>query len=121
MIAVDRNFAKQGEERKADFISCMAWKQTAESISKFFKKGSLIAIEGSIQTRSWESGNGKLNYATDVVVNRMHFIEKKSKDSGSVQYEQEPITKLPSPVLGDDPLISDIGILSSIPEDDLPF
>ena len=119
-VAVNRPIA-QGTQPQTDFISCIAWKQTAETISKFLKKGSLIAIEGSIQTRSWESGDGKMNYATDIVVNRMHFVEKKSKDSGTVQYEQEPITKQPSPVLGDDPLMSDMGVLSSIPEEDLPF
>ncbi len=77
-IAVDRNFARQGEERKADFISCVAWRQTAELISRFFKKGNLIALEGSIQTRTWDDNEGKRHYVTEVVVDRVHFVESRS-------------------------------------------
>ena len=69
-IAVDRNFVRPGEERKADFINCVAWRQTAEFISKYFKKGSMVALEGSIQTRSWDDQDGKKRYATDVVVTK---------------------------------------------------
>ncbi len=76
-IAVDRNFARQGEERKADFIGCVAWRQTAELIAKFFKKGNLIALEGSIQTRTWDDNEGKRHYVTEVVVDRVHFVESK--------------------------------------------
>lgn len=77
-IAVDRNFVRQGEERKADFISCVAWRQTAELISRFFKKGNLIALEGSIQTRTWDDNEGKRHYVTEVVVDRVHFIESRA-------------------------------------------
>ena len=77
-IAVDRNFVRQGEERKADFITCVAWRQTAELISRFFKKGNLIALEGSIQTRNWDDNEGKRHYATEVVVDRVHFVESRS-------------------------------------------
>ena len=52
-IAVDRSFARQGEERKADFIDIVAWRQTAEFVCKYFQKGSVIAIEGSLQTTSY--------------------------------------------------------------------
>ncbi len=76
-LAIDRNFVKQGEERKADFINCVAWRQTAEFISKYFKKGSMVALEGSIQTRSWDDNEGKKRYATDVVVSQVYFAECK--------------------------------------------
>lgn len=76
-LAVDRNYVRQGEERKADFISCVAWRQTAEFITKYFRKGSLIAIEGSIQTRSWSDNEGKKHYVTEVIVERTHFAESK--------------------------------------------
>lgn len=75
-LAVDRNFVRQGEERKADFINCVAWRQTAEFISKYFTKGNLIAVEGSIQTRSWDD-DGKTRYSTEVVVNQIYFAESK--------------------------------------------
>ena len=52
-IACDRNFARQGEQRQADFIDVTAWRQTAEFVSKYFQKGSMIAIEGSLQTRQY--------------------------------------------------------------------
>lgn len=73
-LAVERNF-KNGEERKADFINCVAWRQTAEFISKYFSKGSLVAVEGSIQTRSWVDNEGKTRYATDVIVGQVYFAE----------------------------------------------
>ena len=96
-LAVDRNFVRDGEERKADFINCVAWRQTAEFISKYFKKGSMVALEGSIQTRSWDD-NGKTRYATDVVVSQVYFAESK-KDGTS------PMPEVPT--MGED--------------DDLPF
>lgn len=77
-IAVDRNFVRQGEERKADFINCVAWRQTAEFISRHFKKGNLIALEGSIQTRTWDDNEGKRHYVTEVVVDRTHFVESRA-------------------------------------------
>ena len=81
-LAVERNF-KNGEERKTDFINCVAWRQTAEFISKYFNKGSLIALEGSIQVRSWDDNEGKKRYATDVVVSQVYFAESK-KDAAVV-------------------------------------
>lgn len=87
-IAVDRNFVRQGEERKADFIGCVAWRQTAELISRYFKKGNLIALEGSIQTRTWDDNEGKRHYATDVVVDRIHFVESRSaRESRNADYD----------------------------------
>ena len=76
-IAVDRNFVRQGEERKADFINCVAWRQTAEFISKYFKKGNMVALEGSIQTRSWDDQDGKKHYVTEVIVSQVYFAEGK--------------------------------------------
>lgn len=76
-LAVDRDYVKQGEERKADFINCVAWRNTAEFISKYFRKGSMAALEGSIQTRSWDSTDGKKGYATEVIVNNIYFGESK--------------------------------------------
>ena len=76
-LAVDRNFVREGEERKADFINCVAWRQTAEFISKYFRKGSMVALEGSIQTRTWDDNDGKKRYATEVIVDRAYFAESK--------------------------------------------
>jgi single-strand DNA-binding protein len=58
-VAVDRGYAKQGEERKADFVNVVAWRQTAEFVCKYFKKGSMIAVQGSIETGSYEKDGVK--------------------------------------------------------------
>lgn len=90
-LAVDRDYVKQGEERKADFINCVAWRQTAEFISKYFRKGSMAALEGSIQTRSWDSTDGKKGYATEVIVNNIYFGESK-KDNAPAEDAPEEYT-----------------------------
>lgn len=77
-IAVDRRFQKQGEEKQADFIPNVAFGKTGEFISKYFQKGSRIAIVGSIQTRSWDDPEGKKHYATEVIVEEAHFADSKS-------------------------------------------
>ena len=94
-LAVDRNFVKEGEERKTDFINCVAWRQTAEFLSKYFRKGSLLALEGSIQTRSWEDDEKKMRYVTEVIVSQVYFAEsKKDVQSNSNDFDASP---LPSP------------------------
>ncbi len=77
-IAVNRRFAKEGQQN-ADFINFTAWRQTAEFICKFFKKGSMIAVVGSIQTRSWDGQDGKKQFATDVVVEEAYFTGSKAE------------------------------------------
>ena len=84
-LAVDRNY-RDGEERKADFINCVAWRNTAEFISKFFHKGSLVVIEGSIQTRSWDD-DGKKRYATEIVVSQVYFSDSKKDVSEDTTVE----------------------------------
>ena len=79
-IAVDRRFSKDGQ-RQADFINCTAWRQTAEFICKWFQKGSMIGVVGSIQTRSWDGQDGKKQYATDVVIDEAYFTGSKADSS----------------------------------------
>ena len=78
-VACDRRFVKQGEERQADFINCIAWRQTGEFVSKYFVKGNRIALDGSIQTRSWDDKNGNKRYATEVVVDHVEFAQSKGE------------------------------------------
>lgn len=78
-LAVDKNFVKQGEERKADFIDLVAWRQTAEFISRYFQKGSMLAVQGSIQTRTYEDKNGNKRYAVEVLVEQASFCGSKSE------------------------------------------
>lgn len=77
-IACDRNFARQGEQRQADFIDIVAWRQQGEFVSKYFQKGSLIAIEGALQTRQYEDRNGNKRTAVEVVANNINFAGPKN-------------------------------------------
>lgn len=79
-VAVDRNFTKQGEEKQSDFISCVAWKQTAEFISRYFGKGRMIAVEGQLRTRTYEDKNGSKHYVTEVFVDNASFTGESKKD-----------------------------------------
>ncbi len=81
-VAVDRRFKSEGQSQ-ADFIPVVAWRQTAEFVSKYFSKGSRIAVAGSIQTRSWDDQEGKKHYATEVIADEVEFCESKRNDSGS--------------------------------------
>ncbi|MBC7765785.1 MAG: single-stranded DNA-binding protein [Hyphomonadaceae bacterium] len=87
-IAVDRKFQKQGEQRQADFINCVAWRQQAEFLSKYFGKGRMIAVIGSIQTRTWEGTDGKKNYVTEVVVDEINFTGERSSDQNSGSFDK---------------------------------
>ena len=85
-LAVNRRFSKSNEqgEQQTDFITMVAWRQTAEFISKYFKKGSAICVTGSIQTRSWQDQQGQKRYGTDVVVDDAMFVDSRS-ESGNAQ------------------------------------
>lgn len=73
-IAVERSFARAGEERKADFIDIVTWRKTAEFVCKYFGKGSLIAVNGSLQTRNYEDKNGNKRTAYEVVADNVHKV-----------------------------------------------
>lgn len=88
-VACDRRYSQNGE-RQADFIHCVAWRQCAEFISKYFKKGNRIALDGSMQTRSWEDDSGVKHYATEVIVEHAEFCERKQ--------EQTPPNSIPATV-----------------------
>ena len=79
-IAVERRY-RSGEERQTDFINIVAWRQTAEFITKYFKKGSLIGIEGAIQTRRYQDKNGNNRTAFEVIANNVQFVESKRDSS----------------------------------------
>lgn len=84
-IACDRSYVRQGEQRQADFIDIAAWRQTAEFVCKYFQKGSLIAIDGSIQTRQYQDKNGNNRTAFEVVANNVSFAGSKAADKPAVQ------------------------------------
>lgn len=84
-IAVNRRFAKQDGQQYTDFINIVAWRQTAEFVTRYFNKGKPILICGQLQTRSWTDQNGQKHYATEVVADEAAFVENKgtSADAGA--------------------------------------
>ena len=81
-VAVNRRYAKEGEERQADFFNVTAWGKTGEFCSKYFKKGQEILIEGRLENRSWEDDQGQKHYATDIIAEQVEFCGSK-KDNES--------------------------------------
>ena len=92
-IACDRSYVQQGQERQADFIDIVAWRQQAEFVSKYFQKGSMIAVEGGLQTRQYQDNQGSKRTAVEVVANNISFAGAKRQDSQSApSYEQQTIS-----------------------------
>ena len=76
-LAVNRRFARQGEERQADFFNIVAWGKTGEFCSKYFKKGQQVGVIGRLQTRNWDDENGQKHYATEVVAEDVYFADSR--------------------------------------------
>ena len=92
-IAVNRNFTSADGKREADFINIVAWRKQAETISKFFDKGNLIAIEGRLQTGSYDDRDGNKRYTMDVALDNFEFVEGKNKS----QVDMADSSSEPSP------------------------
>ena len=110
-IAVERRY-RSGEERQADFINIVAWRQSAEFITKYFKKGNMIGIEGSIQTRRYEDKNGNSRTAFEVVANNVQFVESKRDSASSGSSEAASFSNAD---------VNDFSDLGDANDDDLPF
>ncbi len=101
-LAVDRNFVKPGAERQTDFIDLVAWRNTAEFVCKYFKKGSMMAVQGSIQTRTYEDKDGKKRKAVEILVDNVFFAGSKNTGSSHTgenrENEQLPASDADVPV-----------------------
>ena len=121
-VAVNRPFQKNGE-KQADFVNCVAWRKTAEVISQYFAKGHRILLEGSIQTGSYDDKNGTKHYTTDVLVDKVHFIENKSNNQQQNNYSnqgyEKPQNQMPSQSNNHDEDVSPSDF--DVSSDDLPF
>ncbi|MBE7014485.1 MAG: single-stranded DNA-binding protein [Ruminococcaceae bacterium] len=83
-LAVDRRFQRQGEEKQTDFLNIVAFNKTAEFVKKYFVKGQLALVSGSIQTRSWDGQDGQKRYATDIIAEEVNFVgSKKDNPQGN--------------------------------------
>lgn len=90
-LAVNRNFKSQNGEREADFINCVIWRQQAENLANWAKKGALIGITGRIQTRSYENQQGQRVYVTEVVAENFQLLEfNKQNNQGHSQENSQP-------------------------------
>lgn len=101
-VATKRKFANENGEYESDFINCVAWRSTAEFVSKYFKKGNQISFSGAMQTRSYETQDGSKRYVTEIVVEEVEFVESLNKTENKetkqeTKKELEPIEddKLP--------------------------
>ena len=79
-VAVNRRFKGQGEERQTDFIRCVAWRRAAEFLAKYFHKGSMVAVTGSIQVRKYEDKDGSKREAVEIVADQINFTGEKCGD-----------------------------------------
>ena len=119
-LAVQRRYAKPDDAQQADFINIVAWRQTAEFISRYFSKGKSILVCGAIQSRSYTDQNGQKRYVTEVVADEATFVEKKSSDSprGNDMFYGEPPRQSFGGNAPSSPADSNF---EEVGEDDLPF
>lgn len=108
-MAVNRNFKNQAGDREADFINCMIWRQQAENLTSWAKKGALIGITGRIQTRSYDNQQDQRVYVTEVVANTFQLLEKRDNSANQSNIEDQ----MPASFGTTNPL--------DISDDDLPF
>lgn len=118
-IAVDRSYAKAGTERQTDFITIVAWRNTAEFVCKYFKKGNMIAVEGSIQTRNYNDSQGNKRTAFEVLADNVFFCESKAATSGHANTGTSTFEAPPMPVAFESGSSEDFSVVPG--DDDLPF
>lgn len=89
-IAVERSYVKQGDERKADFFDIVCWRNSAEFVCRYFRKGSMIAIDGQLQSRTYQAKDGTNRYVTEVVASSVSFTGEKQNQNKNT-YQQPPV------------------------------
>ena len=89
-LAVNRNYQNKSGERQADFITCVVWRNQAENLAKYIRKGGLLAVEGNIQTNSYDDPSGVRRYTTNVVCDQITFLEAKKNGNNDFNFNQLP-------------------------------
>lgn len=122
-LAVDRNFAKSGAERQTDFIDIVSWRSTAEFVSRYFHKGQLVAVQGSIQTGSYQDKDGNKRRTFEIVTDSVYFAEsKKDSYSGADRQPSNQNSYSSNPEPAPAYTNGDTGDFEEVPmDDDLPF
>lgn len=119
-LAVDRSYVKSGADRQTDFIDIVAWRSTAEFISKYFRKGQMMAVQGSIQTRSYTDKDGNKRKAFEILADNVSFADSKRSDGGAPAggYAPRPQISEPAPAYAS----GNTDDFEELPmDDDLPF
>ncbi|MFD1019425.1 single-stranded DNA-binding protein [Thalassobacillus hwangdonensis] len=126
-IAVNRPFSSQSGDREADFINCVVWRRAAENLANFMKKGSLVGVDGRLQSRSFDNQEGKRVFVTEVVADSVQFLETKGSSSqgggqGGFQQNQNPQNNNQrNDFKRDEDPFENNGEPIDISDDDLPF
>ncbi len=122
-IAVARNYQDQNGERTADFINCVAWRKQAENIAKYCVKGTQVAVEGRIQTGSYDTQDGTKRYTTDIICDNVTFLGSKGNNDAVVPEVEDAMDiepPMPTTDITEDPF-KDFGEEIALSDDDLPF
>lgn len=131
-VAVSRNFSNQNGERETDFLNCVAWRKQAENIAKYCTKGSQVAVEGRIQTGSYDAQDGTKRYTTDIVADNVTFLGSRGANNSNNYIENNFSDAMPpyqdnynasenqTANVGEDPF-KDFGEEIALSDDDLPF
>ena len=123
-VAVDRRFkSQQPGAQDADFISCIAWRQSAEFLAKYASKGTIVSVEGRIQTRNYDNANGQKVYVTEVVADSVQLISSRNNTNVNEPNANQTFTPSVDPGFGNDSMEDDFSNTPSldISSDDLPF
>lgn len=112
-LAVDRSYVKAGEERETDWIEVVCWRSTAEFVSKYFRKGQLIAVQGSIQTRNYTDKEGNKRKAVEIIADSVYFAEPKK--------DRQAAGTAPTIEADDGPQFMQSGFEEVPADEDLPF
>jgi single-strand DNA-binding protein len=119
-VAINRTFENQSGERQTDFINIVVWRKQAENVKKYISKGSLIGIDGKIQTRSYDNQEGKKVYVTEVVADNVQFLESKNQRTQNVSPQDFSNENIQTTNISDEPF-ADFGDMIELTEDDMAF
>ena len=115
-VAVNRRFGgKNGEESQADFFTVTAWRQTAEFITRYFRKASSICIVGSLRNRSWTDQNGQKRFATEIVADEAYFVDARGESPVNVNTSDAQLAYIPEQYTQGEP------VLEESDDEELPF
>ena len=126
-IAIDRQYTNNQGQRETDFINIVAFQKQAENIKKYLAKGSLVAVDGRIQTRNYDDKDGKRVYVTEVVADRVQFLNSKASDKDSSSFEDNSVSPAdfqnegPKETNVSDDVFADFGSSIEISDDDIAF